>query len=221
MGKKIDLKKKRFGKLVIIDKSKKQDKFGNMYWWCQCDCGKSTYVSTGNLKSGNTKSCGCLNREKGSKKRIKHGMARTRIYKVWFAMKNRCQNPNVWNYERYGGRGIRVCDRWQNFINFWFDMGDRPEGTTLDRKDNEGNYEPGNCRWATPKEQQQNMRSYSKGPNKQNWFVGWNDDLGEWDEDNNQHDFAKRYGLSNKNISQCLSGEKNIHKGWQFERIEL
>ncbi len=94
-----------------------------------------------------------------NKRRTKHGMYRTRVYRIWAGMKQRCENPNNTAYHRYGGRGIKVCDRWQDFDNFLSDMGDPYDWQSLDRLDNDGDYEPGNCRWATTQEQQNNLRS--------------------------------------------------------------
>jgi hypothetical protein len=155
----IDMTGQRFGRLVCIRLGKSCN--SGRYWICLCDCGKETEVLRGNLINGNTTSCGCFwneVRKANGHKRIKHGYAtkRTKTYITWEAMHSRCNNPNADWYHRYGGRGKKICEKWNNFLNFLFDMGERPEGKTLDRKNPDGNYEPNNCRWATPLEQSNN-----------------------------------------------------------------
>lgn len=117
-----------------------------------CDCGNEVQVDPNSLRSGASSSCGCA--------KTKHGHAvngkSTPTYNSWAMMLSRCENPKNDRYQRYGGRGISVCDRWHDFSSFLADMGERPDGTTIDRKDNDGNYEPSNCRWATDIEQVRN-----------------------------------------------------------------
>jgi len=139
-------------------------KHSNKYWLCLCDCGNLCTARIYDLGNG-VSSCGCWRAEvERMGHRLRHGHAprsgSSAEYRSWMAMRNRCQQPKTMFYERYGGRGIRVCERWQKFENFLADMGPRPEGKTLDRYPNpDGNYEPGNCRWATPKEQRHNRTS--------------------------------------------------------------
>lgn len=129
-------------------------------WECLCECGKTSDVRGANLRIGKTNSCGCLKKEKMAiGLGIKHGMYKSRTYKSWDSMLERCLNPRNKCYESYAGRGILVCGRWRVFDNFLADMGERPEGMSLDRIDNNGNYEPGNCRWATAKTQSSNTRA--------------------------------------------------------------
>jgi hypothetical protein len=130
-------------------------------------------------------------------------------------MKQRCQNPNNSKYKDYGGRGIKVCDAWQDFENFFADMGSRPNNRTLDRIDNDGNYEPGNCRWATPKEQRINTRPISCGPRQQKWFTYRKEGVVQGIS-NNQSEIARQYGLSPGGISECLNGVYKQYRGWQF-----
>lgn len=122
-----------------------------------CDCGKTKVIATTQIQSG-TSSCGCLSKELLSNRATTHGMSKTRAYKIWKAMRERCLNPTSSGYKKYGARGITVCDRWSSFELFLLDMGEAPEGTSIDRINTYGNYEPENCRWATLAQQAVNTR---------------------------------------------------------------
>ena len=138
-------------------------------WRCMCACGEECLVLAARMVSGNTKSCGCHKRSVLPKSTTKHGKTRTPTYRIWKGMRNRCNNPNTPRYKDYGGRGIRVCSQWDDFAVFLTDMGERPHGMTLDRVDNDGDYEPGNCRWATYQQQAANNRGcYKKGGGRRN-----------------------------------------------------
>lgn len=127
-------------------------------WRCKCDCGGEAVVRAAALRNGNTGSCGCWKREVLPLATTKHGLTKHPLYSAWKGMRNRCNNPRHPRYKDYGGRGVRVCKRWDKFENFLADMGERPPRMTLDRKNNDGNYSKRNCRWATPKEQRKNSR---------------------------------------------------------------
>ena len=136
-------------------------KHSNMVWECRCDCGNLTSVAAGGLRSGKVKSCGCYKSSAISKSRTTHGETKpmTPEYSTWSKMKYRCSNPRAAGYENYGGRGIKICKRWQKFENFLADMGRRPgDGYSLERINSNGDYRPSNCVWATKEAQMNNTR---------------------------------------------------------------
>lgn len=150
-----------FGRLTVLEKAA----VGVNRWVCRCSCGNEVTLCANKLLSGNNKSCGCLKRSVlGDASRL-HGKANSRItgyasrtYGIWQAMRGRCLNPNNVRWAAYGGRGIKICKRWNKFENFLADMGEAPLGLTLDRINVDGDYKPSNCRWATWLEQARNKR---------------------------------------------------------------
>ena len=158
-----DLRNRTFGRLRVIRHSGFYPARGAL-WLCRCKCGNSVIVASNSLVRGATKSCGCLRREVTVKRSIKHGFKRRRKelseYRAWLGMIARCGNRKHARWEDYGGRGIQVCARWRKtFMNFLADMGRKPSAAhTLDRRNNDGNYCPSNCRWATQLTQQRNRR---------------------------------------------------------------
>ncbi len=170
-----DITGQKFGRLTVLSRDPVNRR--PTKWICRCECGNEKSFVSHNLIRGFSKSCGCYradlnravmaaNREAFTGARLTHGKFGTPTHVSWNAMLQRCTNENRDNYEFYGGRGIKVCERWESFENFLADMGERPVGTTLDRyPNNNGNYEPGNCRWATVSEQMKNRRKRGSDKN--------------------------------------------------------
>lgn len=196
----IDLTGRRFGRLTVLKFDKKVGL--NSKWICRCDCGNEKSVFGNTLVVGSTKTCGCLKQELCRASATKHGGAaygKTKEYKVWSALKNRtlCRTSSA--FENYGGRGITVAPEWiKSFEQFALDMGKSPPGTSLDRIDNNRGYEPGNCRWATPQQQNSNKRS-----NVVLEFQGRSQTLSQW---------AREVGFS----VSCVCGR--LKAGWAVDR---
>jgi hypothetical protein len=153
------------------------------FWECRCDCGNTTRVEQSKLRSGHTRSCGCLSIESVRKRRLTHGFTVNRTptpeYRIWLTMNTRCNNPRATGFDNYGGRGIVVCQRWRQFPNFLADMGPRPSSKhSIDRIDNDGPYDPTNCRWVTRTEQARNTRA-----NHLVNYLGRTQCLAEWADD--------------------------------------
>lgn len=172
--KRIDLTGKRFGSLVVIGRAHRAGQF--WHWECRCDCGATSVPSGANLRTGHTLSCGCARLAAN----IKHGMADRPEYGIWRGIIARCRCETNKAFRDYGGRGIQVCERWDRFENFLSDMGCRPDANlTIERKNNAGNYEPGNCLWATRTDQNRNKRKKRNNTSGVNG-VTWSKAAGKW-----------------------------------------
>ncbi len=191
-GVKRPLDGKRFGFLVVLcEKDKKL--------LCRCDCGKEKLMNRSNLTQGNAKSCGCMKTKMQSQKVTTHGLSKSSEYGIWRGMLTRCYSKNHPSYKNHGSRGIIICDRWKRFENFHFDMGNRPtDRHCIERVDNDGNYDPSNCVWATYKRQQNNRRS-----NVHLTYNGLTMTISEW---------TDWLGMSHGLI------ESRLHLGWSVEK---
>lgn len=172
-----DISNQRFGKLVAIRTEKSSD-IGKRIWVCVCDCGNTTEVLSDSLRRGNTRSCGCTNRTNLVNRNTTHGLSKSRLYHIWRRMKQRCNDANTKDYANYGGRGITICNEWKDdFLSFhdWATKNGYDADKSIDRIDVNGNYEPGNCRWADMKEQASNKRN-----NRKISYKGETHTLAEW-----------------------------------------
>lgn len=198
----IDLTGRTFGRLTVLHRVETppgRKKAG--YWQCRCSCGETTVVVSGNLRSGNSRSCGCLDREVTSARSTKHGLSqKIPEYRIWSSMRDRCRNPKNPKYSYYGGRGITVCERWDDFSLFLSDMGRRPSPKhSVERVDNSKGYSPDNCIWATKMVQARNTSW-----NRIITFDGQSLCIADW---------ARMTGLSSDVI------EWRRKKGWPPEKI--
>lgn len=201
-GRRIDLTGQRFGRLVAKCYSGNRH-HGKLLWLCQCDCGNTCEVNANHLAGRGAKSCGCLNREssaKTGKNNATHGMKRTPEYRSWIAMKTRCLNKHAGNYQDYGGRGISIFPEWiVSFEAFFAHMGPKPsQDMSIERIDVNGNYEPGNVKWGTLEEQNNNRRD-----NRRMTAFGETMTISQW---------ARRFGLKSHIIYQRLN------RGWSIEQ---
>ena len=198
--KKLNLLNQKFGRLTVI--SQEKSKGGKTIWKCLCDCGNITTVTSTNLTCGKINSCGCLRKEQITHRNTTHNLTKTQIYKVWKSIKQRCYNKKLPCYKNYGGRGICVCEEWINSFESFYDWSMKngyTDSMTIERKDNDGNYCPGNCRWATQKEQCRN-----RSTNAVFEYMGEKHILTEWCEILNLE-----YKLVHNRIRK---------HGWSFER---
>lgn len=204
-GRANDISGQRYGRLTakkIIGKSKN----GTAIWQCQCDCGNMTEILSTVLKSGETKSCGCLLKERVAETSRRHGMYGTRIYEIWRKMRRRCRCESEKAYKDYGGRGIKVCDEWNDaktgFLIFyqWAMENGYADDLTIDRIDVNGNYEPNNCRWATVKEQANNRRN-----NRKVTYEGETKTVSEW--------------ADILDVNQCILWHKLKKHNWNLQEV--
>lgn len=171
-----DLTGQEFGRWTAIRRERTPN--GEWAWLCRCQCGTEKHQKASRLRSGVSLSCGCMRNEMTTVRNITHGRSKTLAHRIWCVMKTRCVNPNATGYENYGGRGIKVCERWQSFENFLADMGEPPSSKhSIDRIDVNSDYCPENCRWATDTEQARNKRS-----NRTLEFRGETRTVSEWSE---------------------------------------
>lgn len=189
----------RFGRLVVVGRGE-ANRWGQTRWWCRCDCGATKQILDYNLKAGGSRSCGCSVKESVILRCRTHGHTGTPAYVSWQEMKSRCRNPNVKDYTNYGGRGLTISKSWLRFENFYADMGPRPPGMSLDRKDNNLGYSKENCRWATRTQQNRN-----KSSNRWITFSGKTLCVTDWEEE-----LGFKRGLIRSRLDRGWSVERSL-----------
>lgn len=198
MSKAVDLTGMRFGRLTVISKTRSNS--GRVAWMCKCDCGNETAPMTTELLKGRTQSCGCLHSENIGNASRKHGQYKTRLYRIWGNMIQRCSNPKNDNYHLYGAKGVSVCDEWKDFAVFskWAMENGYSDSLSIDRIETDKGYFPENCRWATPQEQTDNREC-----TRYVSFNGKTQTLKRW---------AEETGIAYKNLLW------RIDHGWPIEK---
>jgi len=211
--KKIDLTGQKFGRLTVVKEAVQAKKL-EILWECRCKCGNISTVSRRNLRAGHTKSCGCLNVDKIKERSTTHGMAHTTTFNTWTHMIQRCNNPNCKDYVNYGGRGIKVCYEWeQSFANFYKDMGLKPKGLTIERKNNELGYFKENCYWADYFNQSHNRRISSKNTVGVSG-VFWNKQSLKWQVSITSYNTRYHLGYFNKIEDAIKTRQQAEQKYW-------
>lgn len=209
-----DLCGKKFGQLTALRYIGK-DTGGCARWECSCDCGALTTVRANNLKSGAVRSCGCLVKTTLRANRYKHGGSNTKLYNVWRSMRNRCKNPNVPEYHAYGGRGIYVCDEWEDFSVFkeWAIEHGYNEGLTIDRIDVDGPYTPSNCRWL-PRDENIRLMATGRHTKTRGLYHAIDPNGNEYVFDN-MTVFAREHNMSRWCLGEVARGNKESYNGWR------
>ena len=190
-----DLTGLKFGRLTVIEKQG-SDRHG-VKWLCECDCGNTKTTYSHRLTGGSVQSCDCFQRDYNALRFYKHGMTNTRLFNIWSSMRERCTNSNAINYKNYGGRGITICGEWHEFQNFmdWAMSNGYDKNLSIDRIDNNGNYEPSNCRWVTPKVNSNNRRNSVFAT-----YRGETKSISDWEEQFGTYMGALRYRLLVRNM---------------------
>ena len=209
-----DLTGRRFGRLYVLERAPNRKTV--VMYRCLCDCGAIVDVPYQRLNEGLTRSCGCLRRETARTTRLTHGDTGTGLYRSWYHMRDRCNNPSDRDYRYYGGRGIQVDPAWETYESFreWALSNGWSSGLTIDRIDNDGNYEPSNCRWITANENMRKMAVEKHSREKGRYYAI--SPAGDRYEFDNAAQFAREHDLNTSCISAVITGKHHHHKQWTF-----